>query len=243
MSLRVVVLAAAHLVRQPVAQSLAALDFAVTESSDLAEVVGRLNDLAPDLIVMDADGMARQWRALAAGLGGARTNVGLVLLAGRFSFEDAHDAQALRVAAVIIKPYRREEHAVRLLDVALARRGLRALRAAPRLPMSPETGATLLLPLPNGERAFPLVNLSEGGAAVRLDPAASAAFRPGEFFPAGMLGWGDVRVDLACDVVHCAAEAAGLSFSRIFDGRAKLDRALGERFERALGSLERKRRW
>jgi len=41
---------------------------------------------------VDADGAARRWRTLATGLGSARSRPGLVLLASRFSFADAHDA-------------------------------------------------------------------------------------------------------------------------------------------------------
>ena len=58
MPLQVVVQAATHLVRQPIAQSLSALGISVREFTDLGEVVARMNDLSPDLIVMDADGMA-----------------------------------------------------------------------------------------------------------------------------------------------------------------------------------------
>jgi hypothetical protein len=102
MPLSVVVQSPAHLVRQPVAQSLAALGLLVREFADLGEAVARLNELSPDLVVVDADGAARQWRTLVAGLGGARGRVGVVLLAGRVSFDDAHDAQSLGIALVVI---------------------------------------------------------------------------------------------------------------------------------------------
>jgi hypothetical protein len=244
MPLQVVVQAAAHLVRQPIAQSLSALDISVREFADLGEVVARLNDLSPALIVVDADGMARRWRALAAGLGGARGGVGLVLLASRFSFADAHDAQALGVAGVIMKPYRRGEHAARLLDAALARKGLRPRRSTPRVPLPDGEGAALELSLPTGEERLPIRNIAEGGIAVSVSsPAAAAALVEGEHYPAASLAWGPLQLELSFDVVHAAAGIAGLRFIRVLEGWPQLARTLGERLARALGQIERKRRW
>jgi DNA-binding NarL/FixJ family response regulator len=244
MLLQIVVQAAAHLVRQPVAQSLSALGISVREFTDLGEVVARLNDLSPDLIVMDADGMARRWRALAAGLGGVRGGVGLVLLAGRFSFADAHDAQALGVAGVIMKPYRREEHAARLLDAALARRDLRPRRLAPRIALPDGEGAFFELSLPSGEERLPVRNIAEGGVAVAAStPAASAALTEGEHFPSATLVWGALQLELSFDVAHATAGIVGLRFINVLEGWPQLVRTLGERLARAVGPLERKRRW
>jgi DNA-binding NarL/FixJ family response regulator len=259
-SLRVVVQAATHLVRQPIAQSLSALGLAVREFADLAEMVARLNELSPELIVMDADGMARPWRTLAAGLGSARSGVeprprggveprprggvGLVLLASRFSFADAHDAQALGVAGVIMKPYRREEHAVRLLDIALARKGLRPRRAAPRTSLPEGEEAWFELSLPTGDERLPVNNIAEGGVAVGVvTTAANAALVEGENFPAATLVWGSLRLELSFVVAHTTAGTAGLRFIQVVEGWPRRARALEERFARAVGPLERKRRW
>jgi DNA-binding NarL/FixJ family response regulator len=245
MSLRSIVHVTAHLVRQPIVQSLRALDFEVNEAADLAGVVSILGSYAPDLIIMDADGMARQWRKLAAGLGGTQSNAGLVLLASRFSFEDAHDAQALQVAGVIMKPYRRAEHAVRLLDAALARRGLRARRTTPRLLLGLEldSEASLQVSLPAGEKTLAIRDIGEGGAAVNQEPYSVGAFADGEFIPAATLTWGDVRVEAVCDVAYLGTDRAGLSFSRLYEGKARLSRAIDERLSKALGAVQRKRRW
>jgi DNA-binding NarL/FixJ family response regulator len=244
MPLQVVVQAAAHLVRQPIVQSLSALGIAVREFADPGEFVARLNDLSPDLVVMDADGMARRWRTIAAGLGGARGGPGLVLLAGRFSFADAHDAQALGVSRVIMKPYRREEHAARLLDAALARRGLRPRRSTPRVPLPGAEGAVLELSLPTGEERLAVRDIAEGGIAVSpATRAASDALVEGERFPGASLVWGSLRLELSFDVSHVTGGIVGLRFIRALDGWPQLARILGERLARALGSLERKRRW
>jgi CheY-like chemotaxis protein len=244
MPLQVVVQAGARLVRQPVVQSLSALDVSVREFADLGDAIARLNELSPDLIVMDADGMARRWRTLAAGLGGARGDVGLVLLASRFSFADAHDAQALGVAAVIMKPYRREQHAARLLEAALARRGLRARRATPRVPLPDGEGAALELSLPAGEERLPVLNVAEGGIAVSVPSlTAGAALAEGERFPAATLAWGSLRLELSFEVAHTTAGTAGLRFLQVLEGWPQLARTLRERLERSLGTIERKRRW
>jgi len=71
-SLRVVILARTLLARQPIAQSFAPLDLRLQEFSDPSDVVARLNALSADL-----------------------------LLTRRFSFEEAHQASALRVAGVV----------------------------------------------------------------------------------------------------------------------------------------------
>ncbi len=240
MPLRAVLLASTHLVRQPIGQSLGALDMEVHESADLADVIARINELAPDLLVMDADGMARQWRALAAVLTGSRASVALVLLATRFSFEDAHDAQALQVAAVIVKPFRHEEHSLRLLDAALARRGIRPQRTSPRLRLAAGEAA-LRVTLPAGERTLEAVNLAPGGALLR--PEGSSPFAPGEFIASAALDWGDVRAEVALDVIHETTRGIGVRFSRIFDGAPRLERAMEERLVRAIGRPERRRRW
>jgi len=244
MPLQVVVQAAAHLIRQPIAQSLSALGIAVREFSDIGDVVGRLNEISPDLLVVDADGAARRWRTLATGLGSARSRPGLVLLASRFSFADAHDAQALGIAGVIMKPYRPEEHAARLLDAALARRGVRSRRLAPRVLLTGAEEARLELALPTGEEHLPVRDISEGGAAVSPQTVtASTALTEGERYPAATLVWGPLRLELSFEVVHAADGVAGLRFVRVVEGWPQLARVLGERLSRALGRIERKRRW
>jgi CheY-like chemotaxis protein len=244
MSLRAVVLGKTLLVRQPIAQSLSALDFQVHESSDLAEVVSTLNLTAPALIVMDADGLAREWRMLAAGLGAKRGAAALVLLTSRCSFEDVHEAMALRVAGVIVKPFRRDEHTARLLDLALRPVDVKARRSAPRFALPESTHAVLRWSLSESEYLLPVKNVAEGGAMVRVEAdSPEAAFKPGGFIPLATLSWGEVQLEVAFDVIHRGTDAAGIRFSRIFDGTPKLLRALEELQVRALGPRGKKRKW
>jgi CheY-like chemotaxis protein len=243
-SLRVVILGKILLVRQPIAQSLGALDFEVFESSDPAEVVANLDLTLPSLIVMDADGMAREWRLLAGGLGAKQGAAGLVLVTSRFSFDDAHDAMALRVAGVVVKPFRREEHAARLLDLALRKMNVRARRASPRFAIPANMNAVLRLPDSEGGDVFPLKNIGEGGVAIDLEAARlSSSLGPGRFVPSADLSWGEVQLEAAVDIVYRGKNAAGIRFSRIFDGAPRLLRALKERQARALGPEEKRRKW
>lgn len=242
MPLRFAVQSPTHLVRQPVAQCLAGLGCEVREYGSIEEAVARLNEFVPDILVVDADAVPRQWRTLASGLG--RGRVGLVLLAGRVSFDDAHDAQTLGVAGIIRKPFRGGEHAGRLIEAALARRGVRARRAVPRLPLDGSTDATLDIALPAGDERLPLWNLSTVGAAVAVpSPESRSALREGEYFPAAGIAWGGVRLALSLRVRHVTEDVVGLQFLSVVDGARDLARALAERFARLVGPLENRSRW
>ena len=244
MSLRVVILGKILLVRQPIAQSLGGLDLEVFESADPAEVMANLDLTAPSLIVMDADGMAREWRVLAASLRARLETAALVLVTSRFGFDDAHDAMALRVAGVVVKPFRKEEHTGRLLDLALKKLKVRARRASLRFAVPATMDAVLSISRPDGEDVFPVRNVAEGGVMISAE-ASGAHFLPdpGRFVPMSTLSWGEVRLDAALTIVHQESKTAGIRFSRIFDGAPKLLRALKERQVRAIGPQETRRKW
>ncbi len=237
MPLRAVIFVKTLLVRQPIAQSLGALDFQVVESASLPAVVSVLDQAAPVLVVMDADGMAREWRLVASALGAKRGAIGLVLVASRFGFDDAHDAMALKVAGVIMKPFRREEHAPKLLDIALRMMNLKARRSSPRFTLPPSEGAAVSLSRPEGDEAVPLKNIAEGGALIEK------ALAPGDFVPLATVSWGDARMETSLDVIHAAGGAAGVHFSRVFAGAPKFMKAIEERLSRAVGHQGKKRKW
>ena len=244
MSLRAVILGKILLVRQPIAQSLNALGFETFEFSDFAEVVSHLDLTAPSLIVMDADGMSREWRMCAAGQNAKRGAAALVLVTSRFSFTDAHDAMSLKVAGVIVKPFRGDQHSARLLDLALRQMNIRAKRASPRFAVPTGMNAVLQLSEPGGRNAFPLKNVSEGGAAISME-SGRAGFQldAGTFVPSADISWGDVQLEAAIDVVYRDEHTAGIRFSRLFDGAPKFLRALKERHARASGPQGIRRKW
>ena len=244
MPLKAIVLGRTLIVRQPIAQSLAALDFQVIEAPDLASVMTSLDLTTPSLVVMDADGMVREWRMLAAGLNARKGATALVLVTSRFSFDDVHEAMALGVAGVIVKPFRREEHTARLLDLALRKMKVRARRAAPRFAIPDATRAVLTSSRSEGEEAVEIRNIAEGGAKLNVESAGrGGVFEPGGFVPLATLTWGEFQVEVSLEVVYRKEESAGIRFSRIFDGHYRLVRALEERKVRALGVQVRKRKW
>jgi CheY-like chemotaxis protein len=244
MPLRVVILSKAHLVRQPIAQSVASLECQVQEFSDASEVVSRLNTLSPDLIVLDADGMSKEWRMLATGLGMSKAGVSLILLTSRFGFDDAHDALALKVQAVIVKPFRKDEHTMRLLDVALKRKGGRARRSAPRFTALGESQAGTRFFSSEHSDPLAVTSLAEGGLRVSSRVrGAMDAMRVGAFLPSAVLTLGGGQVGLAAEVVRRVDDSAGLRIYRILEGGPKLTHELEERFVRALGSQGKKRKW
>jgi len=244
MSLRVVIFGKTLLVRQPIAQALETLDFQVFESAHLPDLISGLEMTSPILIVMDADGMAREWRLVAQALGARRTEVALVLVATRFTFDDAHDALSLKVAGVIMKPFRREDHAARLLDIALRQARLRPRRSSARVAVTADAPAALRLSLTAGEEELSVKNIAEGGALVALDSgAAEGTLVPGEFIPLATLSWGDARLETSVDVVHRGERAVGVRFSRAVAGEARFLREVAERRARALGHRGGKRRW
>ena len=180
----------------------------------------------------DADGMSQEWRVLAAGLGGKQRAAALVLVTSRFSFDDAQDATALKVAGVIVKPFRSEQHSSRLLDLALRQAGIRTRRLFPRFTIPESAHAELGLSWSGGEDVFPLKNISEEGATIDLSLAhVGSLFDTGSFFPLATLSWGDVQLEAAIDVIHSDSHSAGIRFSRIFKGAPRFLRALKERQE------------
>jgi CheY-like chemotaxis protein len=244
MPLRVVILGKVLLVRQPIAQSLGTLDLEVFESSDPAEVISNLDFTRPALVVMDADGMPREWRALAAILGARQGGASLVLVTSRFSFDDAHDAQALRVAGVIVKPFRREDHTPRLLDLALRTMNVRARRSVPRFAVPAAMNATLRFTVSDVEEVFPVKNIAEGGATIETETGGDKdSLAPGGLVPIAALSWGEVQIEAELRIVHREGNGGGVRFSRIFDATPKLFRALKERHARALGPQVGKRKW
>jgi CheY-like chemotaxis protein len=239
MPLKVIVIGKTLIARQPIAQALDTLDFQVIEASEIAEAVSAVRATRPVLIVLDADGMAREWRMLAAAAGAQPQRPALVLLTSKFNFDDVHDAQALRVAAVIVKPFRREEHTERLLDLALHQRNIRAQRFAPRFAIPRDTKAELRIGRAGSADIFPVMNIAEGGAKV----VAEAAWEPAKDGPPVTLSWGNVQLEVSVELIHRQLDGAGIRFVKIWEGAPKILRALEERQARALGQRRKKRKW
>ena len=239
MRFQVVALAATHLARQSVGQALVPLGARVLEFSDAEELAPRLALTGCDLLIMDTDGMQRHWRAIArAALLGPR-RVPLVLLTGSFGFDDAHDALALGVASVILKPFRPSEHTLRLYDLVLKQKGVRPRRGEPRFVLPEELSARLDYEDRDGSGFGVVEELSRGGVSVSVSPERLAV---GSTLDA-TLSLADAQAGLSVLVVHRGFQSAGLRVLEWTAGRQKVLRLLDDLGLRAFGGRKEKRRW
>jgi DNA-binding NarL/FixJ family response regulator len=236
---RAVVVATTHLVRQLVGPCLTPLGGQLYEFSELEGLAPRINEIDPELIVLDIDGTGRQWRAAAATLNSIPRPAPLVLLAGRFGFDDAHEALALGVASVILKPYRREEHTERLYDLVLKRRGIRPRRSEPRL--VPPHGQPLRAEWQDatGRNSAPVRDISSEGLGV----APEDALDKGAFVPAVEVSVRGENVGFSARVVDRARGRAGLRVIAWTQGRPRWIRLLEELHTRAFGEGRARRKW
>ncbi len=240
MRFQVIVLGATHLVRQSIAQPLVALGARVLEFASADDLLPRLELTARDLLVMDTDGMQRQWRAVARAALLSPRRLPLVLLAGAFGFDDAHDALALGVSTVILKPFRAREHMLRLYDLVLKQKGVRPRRGEPRFALSEELSARLDYEDRDGSGSGIVDGLSRRGLSVSVSPERLLV---GSTLSDLRLSFGAAEVGLTALVVHRGLERAGLRVLEWGDGRQKVLHLLDELALRAFGGRKEKRRW
>jgi DNA-binding NarL/FixJ family response regulator len=238
----VAVLASTHLVRQSVAQCLAPLGFRVHEFTELAELALAVNRVAPRLVVVDIDRLEGKWQPLAAALRGSAQRVPLVLLAGRFGFEEAHEALSLGVAGMILKPFQKEEHTGRLVELVLKSRGLRPRRASPRFLPPEEASVSLRYLTPDGGQQAQVADLSLGGLGVRSADAGTG-LPPGARLDQAVLLLETGEVPLSARVVHHSAGRMGLQVLRLSEGRAAFLRVVEVQHARAFGPRGKRNRW
>jgi CheY-like chemotaxis protein len=232
----VAILAGTHLVRQTLSQCLSPLGFTVKEYSEPAGLLSQINRLAPELIVIDVDGLERVWRVFTAGLRGGEKAITVVLLASRFDLEDAHEALAAGVAGVILKPYAKE-NTRRLLELWLRRQGLRARRSAPRFRPPGELDSWLRYRTPAGWVSAPIRNLAEEGIAV--DGAASEE----RLVPTATLRLGEAEATLSLFRAHSTEGVTGFRLVKVLDGRPGLARLLEQTQLRVFGAERKKGKW
>jgi DNA-binding NarL/FixJ family response regulator len=244
MACTIAVLASTHLVRQSIVQSVVPLGFRYHEFGDLTELVLGVNKVAPQLVVADIDGLEGKWRALAAALRGSQQRVALLLLAGRFGFDEAHEALALGVAGMILKPFRKEDHTARLSDLFLRSMGLRPRRAAPRFVPPEEAFASLRYTGPRGEERAAVADISLGGLGVRVSGAAAEeGSAPGAGLSRAALLLAEGEVPLSLQVVHRSEARLGLRLLRMPEGRAAFLRLVEAQHSRAFGAGGKRTRW
>ncbi len=238
----VIVLAGTHLVRQQLGHCLVPLGARIREFAAAEELLPRIESLPADLLVMDADGMGRSWR-LPARAAQLRGSPPVVLLGARFGFDEAHDALALGVSAVVLKPFRREEHTGRLYDLVLKHRRIKPRRSEPRFVLDDGAPVRLDYQDRDGEGSGLVAEANRGGISVAVASGREDRLPAGSFVPEATLSVGDTVAHLSAHVVHRADDRAGLRVHEWGEGRQKMLRLFEELASRAFGARRDKRKW
>lgn len=223
-------------IRRSFLESYSLLGYEVTAAEDIVEVIRELNTLDPDHVVMDIEGLPRQWKVVAAGLKLAQKDISVVLLAAAMTAEQANEAAFLGVAGVIIKPFQPEFHLKRVYDLIHAGGG--GKRVYPRFYAGGVFDGSLEYhsEATNKLHLFELVNVSEAGAAVRTRDLAAAP----ELQPSAPIAAATLRIDaeqfrLSAQVAFRKQGLIGLAFREIKTGKANFLRLIQRLSLKAFG--------
>jgi DNA-binding NarL/FixJ family response regulator len=241
MTFRVAIVANTHLVRQPVAACLLPIGARVHEFAELTHLLTDINAIDPEIVLIDVDGLQQGWRAFAAAMRGSPRPALVVLLGTRFDFEDAHEALALGVASIILKPYRREDHTERLYDLVLKLQRVRPRRREPRLVPSESLSPRLDYEEQQGRGIAGVRDLSSEGICVDLPDGDG--LRPGSFVGQATLAVRERTSSFTAHVIHRASGRAGLRVRTWHEGRQHWMRLLEDLHTRAFGTRRANRRW
>jgi FixJ family two-component response regulator len=200
----------------------------------------------PDIVLIDTTGQELPWKALVSLLKIFSGRSRAVLLAASMNVDQAMEAGASGVRAILIKPYKAEQHTGRILDLLLEAHRITPKRLQPRF--SPVAEAELrvdYLPMDDW-LLFPVLvdNISEKGAQLHMPYGEYAGeFQPGSSgFPA-TLAIGTARISLNLRVVHREGETVGVAFDGLGTGRRVLDSFIEDMRRQALGDGGSRRRW
>jgi CheY-like chemotaxis protein len=243
---RLAVLSRSLLLREALARRLALLNVEITAVADFEALARELQSDRPALVLVDGDGWERPWDALIRGLKLKRKGIPALLLIASLNVEQVLEAPALGISAVLLKPFKPEEHTARIYDQFLGAQAQTARRAHPRYVPSDGQGLEMEI-LPEGDwvpRKLPVLDISAGGARMELpDPPAAARLVPGSRWAAANLGVGAARAGVSFRVVHRAPRSIGVAFEQLIDKSGAFREAL-QRFDRQVfGSVLPRRAW
>jgi CheY-like chemotaxis protein len=242
MSPTVVVVSRLHLIRQGIAGRLALLGARVHEYADTASALRILNEIVPDVMILEVEDSVWSWRPVMEGLALATRSVRVVLLARRLGIDEAAEAKRLGVAGVILKPFREEEHMGRLFRLMNEARGVKPRRSVPRYYPDPESHYMLALP---GQLSalYRIVNISLGGVCARRP---KSGLREIEEVAGGIdvrLSAEGVHLGVACRLVHRTDEVVGLQFGAMTSGRLDFLEHMAGLQDRAFGPRRMRGPW
>ena len=243
---RLAVLSRSLLLREALARRLALLNVEITAVADFEALARELQSDRPALVLVDGDGWEGPWDALIRGLRLRRKGVPALLLIASLNVDQVLEAPALGIEAVLLKPFKPEEHTARIYDQFLGAQARTARRAHPRYAPSDGQGLEMEI-LPEGDwvaRRLPVLDISAAGARMLLpDPPAAARLVPGSRWAVASLGVGGARAGISFRVVHRTPRSIGVAFEQLIDKSGAFREALQGFDRQVFGSVLPRRAW
>lgn len=234
------------LLRQSIARKLGLAGITVFEHRHFDALFHNVDEQLPEVVLIDTAEQELGWKVLVSLLKIFSPRSRVVLLTGSMTVEQTVQAGNIGVAAVFIKPFKEEEHSVRILDLLNSIHGIVPKRLQPRLSPGPDTVIRLeYLPMDDW-LAFPMEvrNISQHGAQLRLPHEEFAGeLQPGSAgFPA-VLMVGYERVPLNLRIVHREGGIVGVAFDHLGAGGKLLETFFRDLRIHTFGPGGNHRRW
>jgi DNA-binding response OmpR family regulator len=246
MEANLLVIAKSEEIRRCFARSYPLLGYQVSAFEDIYEPIRELNELDPDHVIMDVDELARKWKVVAAGLKLAQKTITLILFASSMTLEEANEALFLGASGIIIKPFLPEFHLKRVYDIIHRKLRIAGKRIQPRFYAGDEfEGFLLFYEHKSGQSCqFPLINLSESGAAVRLQsPEQVPLFRPDYVMDSAVLKIGSQQYPISFRVVFREGGMVGIVFEQFKAEKSNFMRFIQRLSLKAFGIAGLRGRW
>jgi DNA-binding response OmpR family regulator len=246
MELNLVVISKSEEVRQSFAEAYNLLGFEVSVFDDIQEPIRDLNVLDPDYVIIDTDGLARQWKIVAAGLQLAQKRITVILIASAMTLDEASEALVLGVNGMIIKPFLPEFHLKRAYDIIHRKLRAPGKRVHPRYFTGPVFRGQLIVHSEAASKSytFELVNVSEIGAAIRSKyPDTAPELTEGVELPKAVLQLDNEEFRISGRIVFRKGGLIGLTFDEILTGEPNFRRFMQRLALKAFGISGINGRW
>jgi DNA-binding response OmpR family regulator len=232
--------------RQSIARKLGLAGITVIEHQHFDALFHSADEQPPEVVLIDTAEQELGWKALVSLLKIFSERSRVVLLTGSMTVDQTVEAADIGVAAVFIKPFKEEEHSVRILDLLNSIHGIVPERLQPRLSPWPDTAIRLEYLPTDDWLVFPMEvrNISQHGAQLRLPYEEFAGeLQPGSAgFPA-VLMIGYERVSLRLRVMHREGGIVGVAFDHLGAGGKVLESFFRDLRTQAFGACRNHRRW
>jgi hypothetical protein len=240
------VLSRSLLLREALLQRLSLLNVDVAAVSDFEALARGIQAGRVALALIDGDGWEQNWEEPVRRLDLRGRGVPGLLLIGSLTVDQLLEVPSLGIGAVLLKPFKPEEHTARIYDLFLGAQARTARRAHPRY--VPADGQRLEMEiLPDEDwvaRRLSVRDISGGGAGIELpDPPAAAALAPGSRWAVASLVVGGARANVAFRVVHRSRRTIGVAFEQLVDRNGTFRETLLGFDRQVFGSVVPRRNW